>query len=43
RGPGGVFYQEEFDPEEIFNMFFGAKGEQPAAARPLNGLEGGGG
>ncbi|KAL6748921.1 DnaJ-like protein, partial [Haematococcus lacustris] len=23
RGPGGVFYQEEFDPEEIFNMFFG--------------------
>lgn len=23
RGPGGVYYQEEFDPEEIFNMFFG--------------------
>jgi len=23
RGPGGMYYSEDFDPEEIFNMFFG--------------------
>lgn len=22
-GPGGVYYAEDFDPQEIFNMFFG--------------------
>jgi DnaJ family protein B protein 12 len=22
-GPGGMYYSDDFDPEEIFNMFFG--------------------
>ncbi|KAJ9511236.1 hypothetical protein QJQ45_017174 [Haematococcus lacustris] len=38
RGPGGVFYQEEFDPEEIFNMFFG---HAPAALAASLGGPGG--
>ncbi len=23
RGPGGMYYSQDFDPDEIFNMFFG--------------------